>query len=541
MNVYTQAVLVLADTAALGIQVADVTDVLTNSSRVLLEGANNTLVVALQDFASRLPGGRFRPINSVTDEVSKFPPVDTTDLLEDAGLDQSVGGPTTIGGETKVTPDSSSKVQASDLLEKFIADPESGEGDIADLDLPETVLDDVDIKIQDAVANITSNDVRRLADELREISENLASEFNVMDDTYAEVFDVDAIVIERGESRQVTEDDIILLADLEESRVGFLSTLATGELFREKEPDPFAIANENLSEGDTLVTPASAFVVAYRRGATLEAMALEFLGDANRAREIALLNGLRAPFTDSQGFDVEIFNANGRSFVIRNEDRIVINQTVTISGTGVASARRTVINIVDIGNNEQRVTVDGQNNLDIYTPATVPMINARIPGTVGPGDFLLMPSQQEALDSVAVRNTPLFSRLRAAEKVFKVDLRLDEKFARDLVVTSDNDIDRIFGYDNAAQAIRLAVETEQGEVEQHPGYGLAVPLAQRNSDIDIQEFAASIEERLKLDPRFIDIDAFLDIDGSVARTRVVARGAGGTGLIPLDFEIGRID
>lgn len=546
MNIYTQGVMVLSDTAALGVQMADVTEILETSSRVLIEGANNTLISKLDEFVATDEGFGSglgfarRPISAVTDAVSGFPPGSTETLIDGAGGVFSKSNKTQ-SGETKVVPNSSQQVQALDALDKFLADPESGQTDITELALPEDVLNQVQAKVEDVVFNTTSNDIRDLAEDLRRVSDNLALEFNVMDEDYANVYGIDIPEETRGESRQISEDEIILLADIEESRISFLSTLATGELFREKEPDPFAIANESLQDDDQLTTPGSAFVVAYRRGATLESMAQEFLGDATRAREIALLNGLRAPFTDAEGFDIDIFNANGRSFVVRNEDRIVINQAITISGTGVPSTRRTVTNVVDIGNNEKRITVDGPNNLDTYTPATNPSANARIPGTVGPGDFLLMPSLQDSPDSVPTRVTPLWSRLRAAEKVFRVDMKLDEKFARDLVVTSDNDIDRVFGYDNAAQAIRLMVETEQGELEDHPGYGLAVPIAQRNSDIDIQEFAAAIEDRIKTDPRFLDVDAFLDIEGSVARTRVVARGAGGTGLIPLDFEIGRID
>ena len=164
------------------------------------------------------------------------------------------------------------------------------------------------------------------------------------------------------------------------------------------------------------------------------------------------------------------------------------------------------------------------------------MLAARIPGTVGPGDVLLMPSPEAVIQAAAVRPTPLQTRLSAAEKLFKVDFALTE--TNDFAVTANGDIQRSYGYANAAQALKLKLTIEQKELEQHQTFGLGLLVGLRNSDITLETLSEQIRTAVESDPRFVSADVVAHLNGSAINFEVSAIGAKGTGLIPVDFEIG---
>jgi hypothetical protein len=357
----------------------------------------------------------------------------------------------------------------------------------------------------------------------------------MMDADYAAAFGLPIVTT----TRVPTEDDVITNAALQEAKMNLTSTLATGQIFRDRDLDPFAIANENLSLDDQMLSPNSSFPVPFPRGRSLEDIAQQFLGDSNRWREIVLLNALRAPFIDEDGFDLDIFSANGRTFVVKDISKLTISQRVLISANTVSSTKRSILNIEDIGGNQWRITVDGQDNLSVYIPAALPKIHTRLPGCVGSGDVILLPSSATPDDPIAARPNALYARLTHAEKVFKIDLALDPETGRDLVANHSGDVKRSYGYENGAQAIRLALETENGELERHPDYGVAVPIGSPNSNITVKSFEEIVASRVRSDPRFNDADVTASIEGSVARVSVVAQGAAGTGKIPVEFEIGK--
>jgi hypothetical protein len=319
----------------------------------------------------------------------------------------------------------------------------------------------------------------------------------------------------------------------------FLTTLGTGQIFQERESDPFVYANRFLETTDQVASPISSISVRWQRGKTLEDMAQQFLGDPNRARELALLNNLRPPFVDETGFTRPIFNANGREFVVNSNENLAIDQRITIKSSSASPSRRTIIDLDDIGGGQYRIVVDGADNLNIYTPASSPFIEFRTPGTVGSGDYILIPDTTLPVDAFPIKPSATFDRLAHAEKVFKVDLALDERTGRDLVVGPANNVKRSFGYDNALQALRLATEIERGELEQHPEKGLAAPIGQRNSDFNLTEIGRLVEDTIVSDARFASAITQVEIDGSVSRVTIDAEGSNGTGQIPVEFEVGK--
>jgi hypothetical protein len=268
-------------------------------------------------------------------------------------------------------------------------------------------------------------------------------------------------------------------------------------------------------------------------------LAQRYLGDAARAREIEVLNNLRAPYIDETGFILPIFGANGRTFVVTSIADLAIGQAITLQGTSVTTTRRHILNITDIGGGEFQISVDGLPNLSTFAPATTPTLQAFLPGTVGPGQTILIPSNNTPDEFAAIRPTPLFNNLSFAEQVFKVDIGLNTITGHDLAVSAAGDVQFSFGYNNATQALRLAVEVERGELERHPNFGLPTPIGSRNSDVPLTESENLIRASVTNDSRFSGADVNLSIEGSQVNLSINAQGTSGTGQIPVTFEVGK--
>lgn len=534
-NTYNQAMLVVKDASGVPQELADFKTKIKQSAAVLLRGQNNDFISSVQSYqATSETKTTILPFSSADETEGTLPGSGQQNSINGAGGSSSQ---TSNSPQGETTPDAGNAnlTQATSALQSALDDPDFAAQPLDQFFIPEEVQTDIDETTQSAIDNTSANDVRDLIDGLKQTSNNYAESVGMADADYNRTYRLSSPITV---DRTPTEDDIINQAALEEARLNWISTLATGQIFQEREGDPFVFANLALQDTDKMPSPVSAIPVVFRRGFSLEEIAEEFLDDANRAREIAVLNNLRPPYIDEAGFQVNVFNANGRQFVVNSNDNLSINQQVTIKGTTVAQTKRRIINIEDIGGGQFRITVDGPDNLAIYTSVTNPYIWTRMPGTVGGGDIILIPSQATPDDPLPLRPSALNDRLTHAEKVFKIDLKLDEK-GRDLLVSHTGDVSLAYGYDNALQALRLAVETERGELEQHKDYGLAVPIGGRTSDLTESDVKEAVATTILNDRRFADAITAVDIEGSVSRISINAFGAAGTGQIPVQFEVGK--
>lgn len=421
------------------------------------------------------------------------------------------------------------------ILDKALSIPAVADAiPLSKFKLPPSVQEQITAQIT-ASKEMTAGQVRDLAAKIQELGDNHATSIGGMDSDYAAIYGLPAVDTNTSTSKTPTEDDILLATQIQDMKEALTSTLASGTIFKERQPNPFDGANAALNEKEQIVTPTSAFPITVSRGASLEDIALQYLGDANRAKEIAMMNNMRAPYIDTSGFTLPIASCFGRTFIAPEVSKIILNQFVTIQGTGQSSTKRRVLSIEEVGGSKFKITVDGKADLDRFSGATSPFISSRLPGTVGPGDILLMPSMDAPDDEDQSPPTPLSSRLSHAEKVFKIDLLLDEK--GDLAIGPSGDLNRSYGYTNAIQALRILVETDLGELNQHRNYGVAAPIGARNADITEDQVIDTIRTAVTSDSRFADANVAVTIEGKVARVRIEAYGHEGTGRIPVEFQV----
>ena len=541
VNVYNQALLLYNDTAGL------VSDVETfgptfqaQAQSLLLNSSRNQAAIlnAVNDPSVRTGNMPATPTSVATPvSTSKSLSAATAKTLSSLGVNTSKSSSLTTPGGQQITDPKKQSIspQANTLVNTALSTSGLKSLTIDQLDIPSSIQAGID-STRAASQALTAGDIYTLASNIQEISDNYSISLGSMDPTYAATYDI--AVTSGAANTTPTEDDIILQVALQDSKTSFLSTLATGQFFLERDPDPFLDANSYIQPQDQLQTPNSSIAVPFQRGSTLDTLAQQYLGDAKRSREIEVLNYLRAPYIDEVGFTLPILTPTGRTFVVTDISNLTINQQITISSTSAVSTQRTILNITNIGNNEWQIVVDGLPNLSLFTPSSNPTLFTYLPGTVGPGDTILIPSSAIPNQFVAIRPTPLFDTLSNSNKVFLVDMALDSRTAQDLSVGPTGDVGLSYGYNNATQALRIGVEVEQGELDRHPTYGLAVPIGSRNSDISPTTIENAVQSTITNDPRFVDADVIVNVNGDVVSLQINATGASGTGQIPVNFEIG---
>lgn len=541
LNVYNQALLLYQDTAGIVSQVATFGDTFVSNRQALLLNSQRNQTNILSAINSTENRTTLAP--SVTQkQITVIQPsqslsASNSSALTSAGFNTAStistttpsGADKTDSAKLNITPQADTLIIAALSTDSFL------DQTIDQLDIPTPIQSAIDT-VRTKAHQLTAGDIISLNSDLQNLSDNYAGTIGAMDPTYAAIYGVP--FLPNQQTAVPTENDIITAVALQDAKTAFTSTLSTGQFFLERDADPFLYSNQFLPATDQLHTPQSSIAVPFQRGATLDTLAQQYLGNARRSREIAILNNLRAPFIDEIGFSIPLLGVSGRSFVVTEITRLAIGQNVTIQSSTQIPTKRIILNIEPIGNEEWQVTVDGLPNLAIYTAASNPILFAHLPGTVGPGDTILIPSDVVPTDFAAIRPTTLYNSLASAEKVFKVDMALDALNAQDLSVGANGDIQFAFGYTNAVQALRLALEVQRGELDEHVNYGLAVPVGSRNSDLDMDQVESAIQASIVNDPRFVNAEVQVGVDGSKFQIAVTAQGASGTGQIPVNFEIG---
>jgi hypothetical protein len=526
LNVASQVIFFTKDLAGLATDILDFPTLFLNNIDQMIVGSWEQMAAAMEtafqsgdERLKRVLGG-VRPFDNSASEA--------------VGAGSSVASaqsnsPTGTSFDPKTSQSTPAKLSAESFARYALQNSAIGSSiNLDSIALPDNLKQDLESQKEEA-RNITTGDIRDLQADLQNTSDNLAQSIGLMDEAYATTYGLPPPDL----GRAPTEDDIILMASLQEQKDGFGSLLSTGELLKEASADPFVSANNNLPEDDAINAPPSAFLTRINNGENLQDVAGRTLGDSSRWREIAILNDLKPPYVTSQLLSKTFTAPFGRTVLVSDASDLAIGEYVTIFAT--SSTRRKILNIENF-DSSFRITFDGPDNLSAFVSSPVKNLLYAQAGTVVSGDPILIPSAGEAEDLSTLRPTPLNSRLSNAEKIFKIDLAVND--SGDFILSGDGDIKRSYGYDNAIQAIKLALSVEKGELERHPSYGVGIPIGSRNSDLGVNQLDNLVREQITSDPRFTDVDTQVKVNGSEVRIEVLARGAESTGLIPIEFRVG---
>jgi hypothetical protein len=268
----------------------------------------------------------------------------------------------------------------------------------------------------------------------------------------------------------------------------------------------------------------------------MEQIAARYLGDQERWLEIATINALKSPYIDETGFFRPLLsNGDGRQVNVNSDLDLFVGQKVTILSNTQPRQRRTIINIERINSSNFLITLDGLDNLDIFTTNDSAQIQAFLPGTVNSQDQIFVPSTLPVPDDIVTRPIPA-----AQEEVLtglsKVDLLLTDN--NDIALDTFGDFRLSFGLTNLFQALRIKLITEPGQILRNPSFGLGVRPGTSTADYNATELYNTLQALVAADPRFAGIERLqVDLDGPVMTINLSVFMANGLGVFPISFKL----
>lgn len=400
------------------------------------------------------------------------------------------------------------------------------------------------------INNYTKKDFVAIRDTLRMGRDNIADTVGGSDPDYNRVYQRSST----SQLRDIALTDVAEMNIIQQSIDSVEAVLANIFNLSTVTVDPFALARSNANNPDYFVQlNTSGFLVRMQYGDSLQTLADRFLGTADRWIEIAIANGLKAPYVDEVGQEIPLIS-NGSKNQINiagtdpqgnsNLDKIYVNQVVFLrSIVEVFPSQRTIIDIKTIPvSGEIVITLNGDLNLDLYKTAEGAVLKVFKPNTINSGFFVMIPSTTPLPNDVK-SDTPWFLSTKSEdEKISKVDLLINDN--GDLVFGNNGDLQLSFGLGNAMQAMKLKISIEQGSLSRHPTFGLTsvVGTATRRKSTARQTITDSIIAGVAADPRFagvqsIDVADLSSGSASGFLITLVVKLAGSGSVIPLSFKV----
>jgi hypothetical protein len=356
---------------------------------------------------------------------------------------------------------------------------------------------------------------------------------------------------------QIKNKDLNKMFELQEAIKSVNYILANSFSLESSTIDPFALARANANNPDIdIKTYSSGFLIKLNYGEDLQSLAKRTLGNPDNWIDIAITNGLKAPYIDEVGQKLQLIsNANGNQINIAefdidnafNIDKFFIGQVILLQSiVQTFPEQRSVLNITQVPiSGEIILELDGEADLNRYKLIDSASIRIYKPNTVNSSFLVMIPSLSE-VDDTTKSDTPWFLQGAVAEdKIQKVDLAFDEK--GELNFGSTGDLQLSYGLTNAIQAIKLKLAIEAGELRRHPDFGLVAVQGLRNSDMaSIRSILTqSITAMIDADQRFANIKqldvTYADILDANTATSVsialVVRLAGSGRLLPITFSV----
>lgn len=447
--------------------------------------------------------GSFKPI--ITDNYDEF----SSETLSTQGtLTQSkLKAFTSTYTQSSTSPSQNQRnknLQATQgaQIEYIFSDPELSfdilsQVDTDRFDMPLDLQDSIDEEVT-RVLELDVNYWKKVRSELEASSASIAAQLGAAGDRFN---NQNGFYMENAEYRRLRPAQLEVLTtinDLIFAASKIILSLRNSSQAVKNYVDFYAdLAADN---GIDFETPGGKFAVPFPLGSTLQSLAVQYLGDANRWVEIAALNNLKAPYIDEEGFTRNIVgSATGKTFRISNYENLYVNQRIFIEAENLDAVAAKIKQIEILSELEAILTID--KDVTGYGESVDGAVRAYAPSTTNSNMLIMIPSINEPtiLDE-NFKFSPDIEDQRAIGAMAKADLLLSSQ--GDIVFTSSGSAKVSSGVSNLVQAAKLKLLTPRGSLINYSWYGSGVLPGTNTADIDASQIKKSLQETFQSDPRF---------------------------------------
>lgn len=405
--------------------------------------------------------------------------------------------------------------------------------EIGRINLPPAISQQINAE-RARISALTRRDFETRRDSFRQAADALAIALGAGHATYEDTYRVNVKKIKN----EPTQSDWEALYSLNAAAMAMDSFAATGDNEPSSREDLMDVMAGLLRRsGIAFQVPTSKFAVPFPYGATLEALAAQYLGDPQRWHEIAALNGLREPYIDEVGFDI-FLTVNGQSnqVVIPKTGNLYIGQVVFVWSDAARRTRRRIVALREVGDSLV-VTVDGAKDMALYKRQDGAKLSAFLPDTVNSQSLIYIPSNLEpAEDNFITKSIPGVNEFDPMVSVGGVSLLLDNN--NDLVIAPDGTSRLAAGLTNIIQNVRIALSVKRGTLLHHPEFGLPLEVGMSTADFNPSEVLGAVRRMLSEDPAFARVDAVqVQKSGPTAKINVAVVVKGTEQPVPISYDV----
>ena len=439
-----------------------------------------------------------------------FNPFDRNGWVNDIFVNESVRRE----NNTVAADSPQNSVETSDPLEEIFKNPQEYAEvfqlfDVDELELSENIQALIDAEREEALS-LTADDIR-----------NIKTDYDNFVSYYSEILGggnesynrINGLGTPAQSVKTLSVEDINTLGILNEMSMSldsiavFLDEVAADQTPENDYAEFFA--QQSRTAGIDFAESASKFYVPFEFGASLERMAVKYLGEADRWVEIAALNALKAPYVDEVGFLVNfISNGAGNSFSVADATNLFIGQVIEISSDTQRPEPRSIRSIDVVSSVEVFITVDGNEDLAKFNVNDNAKIRAFLPNTVNSNQIIAIPSTVPINIPGSIRLNPDKEDLDLITLTAKADFQLtwNKQNSADIAFTA-SDIKIARGMHNLQQAATIKVLTPQGDLLHDPEFGNPVQVGSNVADVDVKNTLAQLSNMYNADPRFQSVIA----------------------------------
>ncbi len=351
-----------------------------------------------------------------------------------------------------------------------------------------------------ASTSISVADVEAIRASAQQSLDSYATAIGAWDQAYSDTYGLPTSTVTQREPNREELDVLFAINDFLMGLDQFITYLQ--EQGGSNEPTMTSIEYvAGLAErsGIDFAIPRSKYAVPFPYGSTLERVALQYLGDANRWHEIAVLNGLRAPYVDEVGFELPLLvNGNQNEIVVASRDNLFVGQPIWLSSSTIRRESRRILGIRQSSPSTFVLTLSGEPDLEAFTTNAVAVMSAYLPGTVNSRQIFYIPSDGAPSLDDNLASIPGVDPYDPLLRIGGVDWLLDK--ALDLVVTPYGDNPLAIGLIALTQGAQVAFSSPKGNLQQHPGWGLGIKVGTSVADMDLPSLIQDLDTFFGSDP-----------------------------------------